>query len=130
MAMYAFTVPILPGKTETLKKYIQEIKTSRLDELAKSREQMGVHAIQFWLQHNPNGDMVVISMDIDNPSKFFDMLMHSNEPFDKWFREKIVMECQGVKPGDPLPVQNELLIEYTGKAQPAKGKIYEEAHKK
>jgi hypothetical protein len=130
MAMYAFMVPILPGKTETLKKYMQEIKSSRWDELVKSRERMGVHAVQAWIQHTPNGDVGAVWMDVDNPSKFFDMLMNSDEPFDKWFREKVVIECQGIKPGTPPPDKNELVLDYKGKEYPSKTKTYEEAHKK
>jgi hypothetical protein len=130
MAMYAFSIRILPGKTETLKKYMQEVKTSRWDDLVKSREKMGVRAVQVWLQHTPNGDVGAVWMDVDNPADFFDRLMKSTEPFDVWFREKIIMECQGMKPGDTPPIQNELLLDYTGKDLASRTKTYEEAHKK
>ena len=130
MAMYAFALRILPGKTETMKKYLQEIKTTRREEFVKSRQRMGVHAVQVWLQHTPNGDIGAVWVDVDNPTKFFDLLMNSNEPFDVWFREKIITECQGIDPGDTPPNQNELLLEISGIGQPTRTQSYAEAQKK
>ena len=130
MAMYAFAFRILPGKTETLKGYMQEIKTSRFDELVKSRQRMGVRAVQVWLQHSPNGDVGAVWMNVDNPKTFYNMLMKSNDPFDVWFREKILIECQGINPGDNPPNQNELLLEFNGLGQPIKTNIYEESRKR
>ena len=130
MAMYAFAVRILPGKTETLKKYMQEIKSSRWDDFIRLRQNMGVHGAQFWLQHTPNGDIGVVWLNVDNPVKFYEILMTSNDPFDMWFREKIIMECQGVTPDTPMPNQNELILDFTGQGQSAKTKTYEEVQKK
>jgi hypothetical protein len=121
-------VRILPGKTENLKKYMKEIKASRWADFMRSRQNMGVHSAQFWLQSTPNGDIGVVSLDVDNPSKFYEILMRSNDPFDVWFREKIIIECQGLDPNGPVPNQNELLLDFVG--QPTRSRVYEESRKK
>ncbi len=130
MAIYAFTFPILPGKTETLKKYFQEIKTSRWNDFLKSRQRMGVHEAHLFIQHTPNGDMGVISLDVDNTAKFNEMLMNSTDSFDVWFREKILIECQGMKPDARMPIQNELILEFNQMGQQKETKAYAETKKK
>ncbi len=125
MAKYAFAIHIVPGKTENLKTYMRQIRTSHWDEFKQSRKNMGVHSAQFWLQETPNGDMGIVSLDVDNPAKFYEILMKSDAPFDVWFREKILMECQGISPNGPTPKQNELLLDFGGQVQPATTKAYE-----
>ncbi len=129
MANYAFTMPILPGKTDTWKKYAQEMKGPRHDELNKSRQKVGIKTEQVWLQHTPNGDMVVVHWEssTDNPTKIFEQLMKSNEPFDKWFREKILIECHGMDINNPPP-KNEMILD--NKIQMVGEKEYSESRKR
>jgi hypothetical protein len=128
MAMYAFVAPILPGKTETWLKYTRELKEARWDDFIKALHTGGVRKAQARLQRTPNGDYSVVWFDGDSPTRFFNLFMESNEPVIKWFREKILIECEGARPGLPPPTQNELILDTT--SQPVNTKAYEESRKK
>jgi hypothetical protein len=124
MSTYAFVMPLVQGKTDTWKKYIQELKGQRHDDFKKSRQKANLRGEQAWLQKTPIGDVVVVVMDTDNPTKVFDHFIKSSDPFDTWFRDKILIECHGMQPSDKPPIQNELVLEFKG--QPTGAKAYSE----
>ncbi|OGC91692.1 MAG: hypothetical protein A2W25_06820 [candidate division Zixibacteria bacterium RBG_16_53_22] len=128
MPTYAFAVPILPDKTEDLKRYAREMTGPRLDEYKNSSRNMGIDVEQFWLQHTPDGDMLVVVWKTDNPAKIFKDSMVSNDPYDKWFREKVIVECFGINPSDFDPPLNEVLVDFN--IQSAGKKIFEDAKRK
>jgi hypothetical protein len=109
-------MPIPPGKTETLKRYFNEMKEKRYDDLRKRNQKIGLHAVQVWLQKTPNGDFAVVRWDTDNPQKIFDYMYKSEEPFDVWFREKILSESFGRDLSGPPPPINEQIHNYIGQA--------------
>jgi len=127
MKSYAFAMPLLPGKIEAWKKYIQEIKTQRLNKFNASHEKCGLSQEQVWLQNTPMGDFVVVHWETDNPRTVFEHFMKSDEPYDKWFREKILMECHGLKPGGSIPPINEQILDYRSAVGE---KVYTDSHKK
>ena len=53
MAAYGFIQPILPGKTEKWKAYINEMTGPRAKELKESRKRVGMTKVQVWLQKTP-----------------------------------------------------------------------------
>jgi hypothetical protein len=114
MANYAFTVPMVPGKTETWKKYLQEMKGPRHNEFEKSRQRAGLRTEQVWLQQTPMGDMCVVVWDTDNPKKAFEYFMKSNDPADIWFRDKVLIECHNMNPSGPMPPINEQMLDNKG----------------
>ena len=130
MSMYAFVAPILPGKTETWFKYTQELKSTRMDEFMKALQTGGVRSAQARLQKTPTGDYSVVWFDGDSPTKFFDLFMKSDIPVIKWFREKILIECEGAGPGMEPPTQNELILDMSAKREPTQARAYEESRKK
>ena len=131
MKNYIFSVPILPGKTDDLKKYIREMNGQRMEEYKKSNQMAGLHVEQFWLQHTPQGDTLVVRWETENPSKAFEQGLKSTEPFNTWFRDKVIIECLGVNPSDPMPL-NELLNDYQIQMAGEKKdqKTYQESFKK
>jgi len=62
-----------------------------------------------FLQSTPMGDMVVVSMECDDPAKVMERLLTSTDPFDVWFREKVLVESHGVDPSGPPPPVNETI---------------------
>jgi hypothetical protein len=130
MANYAFAVPLLPGKTEAWKKYIEELMGPRHEDFIKSRQRAGLNKTeQIWLQHTPMGDFVVVYWEspADNPTRVFERFMKSDEPFDVWFREKVLIECHGMKVTD-IPPRNEAIINYI--TRPVDEKTYAETRKR
>lgn len=109
MAQYAFCTPILPGKLETWKKYVAEMKGARKAELAASRQKAGLKQEQVWLQHTPNGDFAVVYWEADDIAKVFQNFMASTDPFDTWFRDKVLIETHGMSPTAPPPMNEQIL---------------------
>ena len=129
MATYAFAAPILQGKTEDLKKYINEMTGPRMNEFNRACQKIGINTEQMWIQRNPNGgDMLIIRWETENVQKIFDESMQSNDSLLKWFREKVIFECLGVKPGDKVPSLNERILNFT--LQPLEERKHVEAAKK
>ena len=110
MASYAFVNPIQPGKTQTWKNYVKEMTGPRKAELKESRKRIGLAKEQVWLQHTPNGDVVVVYWEAADIGKVFQGLMTSQQPFDKWFREKVLTEVHGMNPSAPPPPMNEVFL--------------------
>ena len=111
MKTYLFTVPLAAGKTETWKNYLKEITGSRNEEYKDSRKRIGIKVEQVYLQQTPNGDSCVVRWESDNPQKAFEMLMKSDQPFDKWFREKVLVDAHGMDTSQPVP-QNQFFLDY------------------
>jgi hypothetical protein len=128
MATYLFAMPIQPGKTEAMKKYAQEMNGPRQEEFRKRNQRLGLETVQVWLQHTPDGDMAVVRWETDNPRRAFEQMMKSEDPFDKWFKEKLLVEVFGRNPSDPIPQLNEQIVDYQG--QPTGKKTYEESKKR
>ncbi len=114
MAAYAFAIPILPGKTDEWKAAIKEIAESRRAEWAEREKRLGINTEKIWLQRTPMGDMVVLSWDVDDFETAFRMLMTSDHPFDKEFRQRVVQDLHGMNPADPPPPANELVFSHPG----------------
>ena len=109
MNTYLFTVPLAAGKTETWKKYVKEMTGIRNEEYKKSRKNAGIKAEQVYLQQTPHGDMCVVMLGGDNPQRSLETLIKSSDPFDKWFREKILIEAHGLDLSQPLPTNQHIL---------------------
>lgn len=106
MALLAMAFPISPGKTEQWKKFVAELNGPRKAEFVASRKRLGVHERTF-LQHTPHGDLVVVTLEGDNPAKAFIDFGQSTDPFAKWFLQQ-VQDLHGMDlrtPPGPAPEQ-------------------------
>jgi hypothetical protein len=56
------------------------------------------------------GDVCVVRIETDDPGKFFENMMKSSEPFDLWFKEKVLIECHGLKAGQAMPPLNKQVM--------------------
>jgi len=110
MADYAFVQPVTAGKMDSWKGYIQEMKGPRNHELKESRKKAGLTVERVWLQRTPMGDFAVVYWEAKDIGKVFETLMKSDTPFDKWFREKILIEVHGMDFSKPM-VMNELILD-------------------
>ena len=96
MSAYLFSVPLVAGKTDAWKKYVKEASGPRHDDYVKSRRRIGLDEEQVFLQQTPHGDMCVVRWEADNPKQVFENMAKSEDPFDKWFRDKILIECHNM----------------------------------
>ena len=86
MAMMAIALPILPGKTPEWRTFMEEVTGPRFQEFADSRKRAGVHERTF-LQQTPMGDLVIVTLEGDDPGRSFGQLMSGTDEFSKWFTE-------------------------------------------
>jgi hypothetical protein len=108
--LMAFSAPILPGKTEQWKKFIGELKGSRNKDFCESRKKLNVRERSF-LQQTPMGDIVVVTLEGDDPAGAFASFANTNDEFSSWF-VKEVEAVHGFNLKDMLKLpQPELLID-------------------
>lgn len=107
MAMFAIALPILPGKTEAWRGFINELGTTRKADFDASRQRLGVRERTF-LQPTPMGDFVVVTLEGENPAQAFAAFGQGTDDFTTWFKEQVQM-AHGVDlsapPAGPLPEQ-------------------------
>ena len=84
MAFLAFAIPILPGKTPEWRAWMEELNGPRKQEFADSRSRAGLHERTFF-QSTPMGDLVIVTLEGDDPAASFGRLMQQDDDFAKWF---------------------------------------------
>jgi hypothetical protein len=90
----AAAFPILPNKTADWQAFIDELNGPRHAEFSESRRRLGVQERTF-LQHTPMGDLVIVTLEGDNPEQAFGQFVHGTDEFTKWFLGK-VREVHGI----------------------------------
>ncbi|MEP6639073.1 MAG: hypothetical protein ABJC39_06965 [Chloroflexota bacterium] len=109
MALLAFALPILPGKTQEWRDFIGEVNGSRYEEFTASRRAAGVHERTF-LQQTPMGDLVIVTVEGDDPARSFGQLMTGTDEFSKWFGEH-AMAVHGDFTAQPAGPPSELVAD-------------------
>jgi hypothetical protein len=84
LALMAVAFPILPGKTDEWKEFIKELNGSRCEEFSESRRRAGVHERTF-LQSTPMGDLVLVTLEGDDPARSLGQVVSSKDAFTTWF---------------------------------------------
>ncbi len=106
MATLAMTLPLLPGKTESWKSWVQEMAGTRLSEFQASRDSLGITREESFLQQTIQGDMAILYIEAKDMAHAFLGLATSQDPFDVLFRQK-TQEFFGLDlaqpPSGPLP---------------------------
>jgi hypothetical protein len=87
MPMTAVAFPILPGKTGEWRAWMDELNGARHEEFVASRRAAGVHERTF-LQSTPMGDLVIVSLEGDDPGHAFGEMMSADNAFTRWFAER------------------------------------------
>ena len=104
MALMAVAFPIPPGKLEDWRRFIGELNGARRAEYVASRKALGVRERAF-LQPTPMGDMVLVTLEGDNPAEAFGRFVNSTDPFTVWFLAQ-TKELHGIdltKAAGPMP---------------------------
>jgi hypothetical protein len=87
MPLMAVAFPILPGKTDEWRTWQAELNGPRYQEFVASRRRAGVHERTF-LQPTPMGDLVIVTLEGDDPEHAFGKMMGANDAFTTWFLER------------------------------------------
>lgn len=100
----AFCAPVMPGAEDRGRAFAKEAWGTRVDELAESRRALGITRELVMLNHTPNGDVVAVYLEGDDPADGNRRFAESQSEFDVWFKE----QCKTVFPPEidfnvPLP---------------------------
>ena len=112
MAMIAVAFPILPGKTAEWRAFMAEINGPRRSEFVASRERAGAHE-RTYLQPTPMGDLVIVTLEGEDPARSFGQMVHATDAFTLWFVEQ-VKAVHGVDLTQPMPgggLPSELVVD-------------------
>lgn len=101
---WAFIAPLKPGATEAARAFANEAWKTRAADFAASREKLGNTRETVILNQTPQGDMVVVYVEGDDPAESNRRFAASHEAFDVWFKD----ECRKIFPefidfNEPLP---------------------------
>jgi hypothetical protein len=111
MSDYLFVNPIVAGKKETWKNYVKEMTGARKKEYLASRKKAGLKTERVFLQETPQGDLAVVRWETENPQRIFEHFAKSQDPFDQWFREKILIECHNMD-FSHIPPLNTIVLDH------------------
>src|SRR5436309_7419115 len=88
MAALGMALPLLPGKAENWKRWVQEMAGSRLSEYQASRQRLGITREASFLQQTPQGDMAILYIEAGDIASALQVLAISQDPFDVLFRKQ------------------------------------------
>jgi hypothetical protein len=112
MQSIIISLPILPGKTESLKKFSKTVKEEKWKDYERVQKKSGIKKERDFLQVTPMGDMLLFYIESEDIQKTFMSFTTTKDPFDLWYIEEMKKNT-GVdfsQPSSgPLP---ELLISY------------------
>jgi hypothetical protein len=118
MALLALAIPILPGKTPEWRAWMEELNGPRQQEFADSRKKVGLRERTF-LQSTPMGDLVIVTLEGDDPGRTFGELMSATDAFSTWFTERaMAVHGEAAKPSAGS-APSELVVDSNRVAVPA-----------
>ena len=89
MGLMAVAFPILPNKTAEWRRFMAEINGPRQMEFADSRRRAGVRERTF-LQSTPMGDLVIVTLEGDDPARSFEQMTEATDAFTTWFLGQVM----------------------------------------
>lgn len=104
--MFAISIPVVKGKEGELKDFLNDLNGKYKSDFEDSRKRLGVRERAFH-QVTPMGEMVIVTLEGDDPSAAFAGFASADDEFTKWFTAK-VKEIHGFDlsqpPQGPMPV--------------------------
>lgn len=114
--LLAMAVPILEGKTNQFHSFLNELNNNRHAAFLESRKKLNVHERTF-LQSTPMGEIVIVTLEGDDPQGAFERWSKQSDPFTQWFMEQ-VKDIHGLDLTQPLPAMPELVIDSENVMEP------------
>ena len=88
---------------------MEELNGPRRQEFVESRRRAGVRERTF-LQPTPMGDLVVVTLEGDDPERAFGQMMSATDAFTTWFRER-AEAVHGIDPSTATGSPPELVVD-------------------
>ena len=100
MAILAYAVPIPPGKTDALLQHLSE--AAEREDLDETFRGLGISGETWHLQETPQGDLLVLVFDAEDPLSMLKAFSESQEELPVWQRQ-CLKEILGVDLSEPPP---------------------------
>lgn len=119
MPEIAFAGPILNGKEEEWRRFLQELTGPMIDEYEGLKRRLGVGKESVWLMRTPQGETAIVRLEAEEPDQVVRRLAASREPFDLWFK-RTLLECHGCDLAGSSPPRSysELIFAYPENGTP------------
>lgn len=114
MAAFAFSLPILPGQEEEVRrvgKLVSESGELR-EEYAASRRKLGISEEKVWIQRTPIGQAMIVYWETEDPQRTLREIADSQDEFVTQFRQLILSSAPGLDLSKEQPLPNELLFSW------------------
>ena len=90
MPAMTFVAPLLPGKEEEWRRFVQEVVEERLPEYEQLRQRLGIHNESVWLARTKAGETVIVQLEVEAATSMAPALANSEAPFDVWLKERLL----------------------------------------
>jgi hypothetical protein len=114
MAAFAFSLPILPGQEEAVRRMGETVSESGefRKEYEDSRRKLGIREEKMWIQQTPIGQALLVYWETEDPQRALREIANSQDEFVKWFRELILGAAPALDLSKERPLPNELLFSW------------------
>ena len=114
MAAFAFTLPILPGQEETVRRIGEAVsgQGELREEYEESRRRLGISEEKIWVQRTPIGQALVVYWDTEDPQRTLRDIANAQDKFDKQFKQLIQTAAPALGLSGEQPLSNELLFSW------------------
>ena len=89
MPTFAYAIPIISGKLEAWRRFLQEMTGSRRLEYEASRHRLGMFREVIWLVPSYNAGLIIWSHETATREEVWPKLAASAEPFDRWLKRQM-----------------------------------------
>lgn len=86
--LIAMAVPILSGQTVRWHRFVDTLNGEKLNEYKASRAKLGVRERAF-LQQTPQGDIVIVTLEGNDPESALTKFAEGNDAFTRWFLDEV-----------------------------------------
>jgi hypothetical protein len=90
MPAMILSAPLLPGKEEEWRRFVQEVIAEHLSEYERFRQRLDIRNESVWLARTNAGETVIAHLEADAPESIAPTLATSTDPFDVWLKERLL----------------------------------------
>jgi hypothetical protein len=112
MEQICLVIPIYDDKHGVAREFMRELEQERKDEYAASEQRIGIDKEVWYIADVPGGRQFVAYMETLDFANALGMFSQSRDPFDVWFKERL-LEATGLDLNHPPEMElPELLSSY------------------
>jgi hypothetical protein len=114
MTSIAFTLPILPGQEDIVRRMGEAVSGSGelREQYEESRKRLGISEEKVWVQKTPIGQAIIVYWETEDPQRTLRQMADAQDEFDQQFRELIESAAPAIDLTKDHPLSNELLFQW------------------